>query len=320
VRFTSSGRVRLADDVRIIRAAPALFALIYPAIVWCGTAVSPVFLVAALVVPLAGVAGVHHTSTRYRRTRAVALAVVTAPALFSWLGGLLDFQTALPFHALAVWMPLWTALLGVAIAERASQPAFLTAPSSRLAVLHGASAVVVTLFVTAHLANHLAGLQSGEAHLAVMRTLRLVYRQPFVETLLLTAVAFQALSGLRLLAVKPVCAPGWPDTLQRASGAYLAVFLLSHLTAALRARHWRGIDTNWQWLTSDSMLTDPWSARLAPYYFLGIVAFGIHGGLGLRQVLRGHGVADGTASRVAVGAGLGALVVATLVLTGLLRA
>lgn len=100
-----------------------------------------------------------------------------------------------------------------------------------------------------------------------MGALRLAYRRPVVEAVLLGAVAFQVLSGLRLLAVKPVRALTWPDTMQRVSGAYLAVLFLSHLTAALRARHLRGVNTNWTWLTSDSMLTDAWSARLAPYYF-----------------------------------------------------
>jgi succinate dehydrogenase/fumarate reductase cytochrome b subunit len=138
--------------------------------------------------------------------------------------------------------------------------------------------------------NHLsAAWGGGERHIAMMTALRTVYRAAPVEAVLLTAVAFQSLSGLRLLRPHAGGERSWWTAAQTSSGAYLAVFFLSHLTAALRARWLRGIDTNWQWLTADSMLSDPWSARLAPYYFLAVVAFGAHAGLGLRYVLRERG-------------------------------
>lgn len=308
-----------AGEVRWLRVTPPLLALAYPAIIGAGTALSPLFLLIALVVPVAAVVVVRRTSARFPRARMVALAAVTAPALFSWLGGLLDFQTVLPVRAGTIWVPLWTALLVIAALESPAVERTPTAGASRLAFLHGVSASVVTLFVVAHLANHLAALAGGDMHIAVMGTLRLAYRQPWVETVLLMAFVFQASSGLRLLALKPVAAPSWPDTLQRASGAYLAMFLLSHLTAALRARHWRGTDTNWLWLTSDSLLTDPWSARLAPYYFLGVVAVGVHAGLGLGHVLRGHGVAETTAHGVSTAVTLVATVAAGLIMSALLR-
>jgi succinate dehydrogenase/fumarate reductase cytochrome b subunit len=310
----------MAPESRLVRTAPPLAALAYPGVVWCGTAVSPLFLVAALGVPLVGAVVARHTGERYPRSRAVAMAVVAAPPLFSWLGGLLDFQTSLPFHAISVWTVLWSALLAATLVEQPAEPTPARLDASRLAFAHGLSAVILTTFATAHIANHLAGLWGGDTHIAMMNAFRQVYRQPIVEAVLLGAVAFQAGSGLRLLAVKPVGERTWPDTLQRVSAVYLAVFLLSHLTAALRARHLRGVDTNWTWLTSDSMLTDPWSARLAPYYLLSILALGIHGGLGLRHVLLGHGVARATADRAALAAGLGALAASALVMTGLLRA
>lgn len=309
----------MMPDSRLVRTAPALAALAYPVVVWGGTAVSPLLLVAALGVPVVGAVVARHTSARHPWSRAVAVAAVTAPPLFSWLGGLLDFQTALPFHALGVWVPLWTTLLVVTVIEPSVEPRPARSDASRLAFAHGVSAAILTTYAVVHIANHLVGLWSGDAHIAVMAALRLVYRQPIVEAVLLGAVAFQMLSGLWLLAVKPVRALTWIDTLQRVSAAYMAVFFLSHLTAALRARHLRGVDTNWTWLTSDSMLTDPWSARLAPYYFLSIVALGVHGGLGLRHVLIGHGVAEVSANRVAMLVGLGAVAVSALVLTGLLR-
>jgi succinate dehydrogenase/fumarate reductase cytochrome b subunit len=227
----------------------------------------------------------------------VALLAVAAPPLYSWLGGLLDFQRTLAVDSLAVWYVLWTVLVLVAGNERSRSVTRLQPRPARLAFAHGCSAGVITLFVIAHLTNHLAAAWGGgERHIAMMAVLRTVYRAAPVETVLLTAVAFQALSGLLLLRPHVERARSWWTTAQTASGAYLAVFFLSHLTAALRARWLRGIDTNWRWLTADSMLTDPWSARLAPYYFLAVVAFGVHAGIGLRYVLCARGWAPAQAN------------------------
>ena len=153
-----------------------------------------------------------------------------------------------------------------------------------------------------------------------MAALRTAYRAGPVEAVLLAAVAFQALSGLRLLRPHAERGGSWWDTAQTASGAYLAVFFLSHLTAALRARWLRGIDTNWQWLTADSMLTDPWSARLAPYYFLAVVAFGVHAGLGLRYVVRARGWAPAYANLAGLVPPVVATVASVVIMAALLGA
>jgi hypothetical protein len=282
-----------------VRIAPALAALAYPSLVWAGPRVSPLFLALALVPSLVGVVVVHRSNREWPRTTGIALFTVAAPALYSWLGGLLDFQSTLPFHAHAVWYPLWTGLALVAGLERPRSSAFAPPRPSSLAFAHGCSALVLVSFGVAHLANHLAGLGGGDRHVAVMSALRTFYRAPLAEAVLLAAVAFQGASGVRLLrAHAERAASGW-TTAQLASGAYLGVFFLSHVTAVLKARWLRGIDTNWAWLTADSMLTDAWSARLAPYYALAVVAFGVHAGLGLRFVLRARAwhpkVADGGA-------------------------
>jgi hypothetical protein len=132
---------------------------------------------------------------------------------------------------------------------------------------------------------------------------------------------FQIGSGLVLLWRKlGQPAPSWLDTLRAASGAYLALFLLSHLSAVFRARFLRHIDTNWIWLTSDNFLMSDWSARLVPYYFLSIVAFGLHVGCALHRVLLGHEVKETSANRafsvIAWSAGAGAVII----MTGLISA
>jgi hypothetical protein len=304
---------------RFERAAPALAAIVYPTIIWAGPAVSPLFLAVALVVPAVGLVGVHRAGqSHHPGARAVALAVVAAPALYSWLGGLLDFQSVLPVHGLGVWYSMWAVLAVVAAGGAANTSVTARARPAGLAFAHGCSGAVIGVFAMAHVANHLAAWWGGERHIAVMTALRGIYRLPAVEAVLLAAVTFQVVTGLSLLRRHAARAGSWWDTAQVGSGAYLAGFFLSHLTAALRARWLRGVDTNWLWLTSDSMLTDPWSARLAPYYALGIVALGVHAGLGLRYVLRARGWSPAAADRAGIAVPATSAVASALVMTALL--
>jgi succinate dehydrogenase/fumarate reductase cytochrome b subunit len=277
-----SGRARIV--------IAALAALAYPGLLWCGVRLSPAFVVLSLAVPLLGVVAAGAPAAQRTPTAsAIAHAAVAAPPLFSLLGGWLDFQRAVPIGSLGVWLALWSTLVVVAARFRVPAAAATTPSSHRLAIAHGVSAAVVLLFVLPHLLNHLAGVLGGDAHLAMMTALRRGYRHPLVEPVLLGAVAFQVGSGLWLLRRKLARARGWLDTLQTASGAYLLVFLLSHVSAALRARL-RGADPNWHWLAGGELLTDPWSVRLVPYYFLSVIALGLHAGCGLCAVLRGHRV------------------------------
>jgi succinate dehydrogenase/fumarate reductase cytochrome b subunit len=307
---------------RPMRVLPPVAALAYPGLIWCGPALTPIFLGMALLVPWLGLLMAHRTGgvPLYPRSRRIAFAVVGAPPLFSLLGGLLDFQQWIPLGGLHVWIPLWTLLAWVAFAERPISRTTAVAHSDRLAVAHGISGVAITSFATAHLINHVGGLWSGARHIAIMTALRHVYRHPFVELVLLASIAFQVASGVRLLQRKLTRAGDWFDTLQIASAAYLAMFLVSHLTAVLRARYLRHVDTNWVWLTTDSLLTDPWSARLAPYYFLAVIALGVHGGAGIRKVMVGHGVSFRVANGIFYAVTGGAVVLSGLILTALLRA
>jgi len=307
-----SGRARVV--------VAALTALGYPGLLWCGVRLSPAFVVLSLAVPLLGVvAAGAPVAQRARTETAIAHLVVAAPPLFSALGGWLDFQRAVPIGSLGVWLALWSTLVVVAARSRA-HPATATTPAPhRLAIAHGISAAVIMLFALPHLVNHLAGVLGGDAHVAMMTELRRVYRHRLVEPVLLAAVAFQVGSGLWLLWRKLSLVRGWLDTLQTLSGAYLLIFFLSHVSAVLRARLLRGVDPNWTWLSGGELLTDPWSVRLAPYYFLAVIALGLHAACGLCAVLRGHRIAIRSTVIVAALGSLAAAVSA-LIMLGLFRA
>jgi hypothetical protein len=316
---------------RTYRTLPAIASLLYPGLVWCGPAVYPPLLLLSLLPTVLCLAAARRSGVmdRFPLASRVAHFGVGAPALFTFLGGWLDFQKALPFHhvgvwnSVGVWILLWTALALAVFLEHPSQsPERSPAHSrTRLAFVHGVSAILLVSFVLVHLLNHLLGAWSGSLHMAFMTAARVIYRSPLFEPVLVIFLLFQMGSGLVLLwrklgnSVTP-----WLDTLRTASGAYLALFLLSHLSAVFRARYLRHKDTDWIWLISDNLLLDDWSARLVPYYFLGIVAFGLHVGCALHGVLRGHEVKERLADRAfsiiawATGAG------AVIIMTGLISA
>jgi len=320
---TPLGRFQLTGSSRFTRTLPSLAALGYPGLIWCGTAVGPAFLLISLVVPLMGLLVGHNVDHhRYPRSRWIAFAAAGTPPLYSLLGGWLDFQHAMPFKGLHVWMLIWLVSVCIVFWERplhgqteASRPA----QRRRLAFAHGVSAVLIACFAAVHLANHVGGLWGGTAHIAIMHALRPVYRNPVVETVLLGSITFQVISGLLLLKRKLPHASNWIDSLQAASAIYLVLFFLSHLSAVLRARYLRHIDTNWTWLTADGLLTDPWSARLAPYYFLVVIALAVHGGAGVRTVMLAHGGTKQRADTTFYLVIAGALLLSASIMTALIR-
>ena len=297
-----------------VRVAPALVGLIYPALVWTVHALSPLALVLTLLAPTICLyaAFLLANGNQYRWATRVAYVGVGAPALYTFLGGWLDFQKWLPFRGNGVWVVLWCGLAVVTLVERPKAPDITVRPP-KLAFAHGISAALITAFAVFHLTNHLAGVFGGEAHMSVMLHLRLVYRLPPIEALLGVCVLFQVASGSVLLFQRTRrWAARWIEILQNASGAYLMLFFASHISAVLRARYLQHIDTNWLWLTADNLLTDPWSVRLVPYYFLGVLALAVHGACGLRFVLleRGHPkLAVRTFRATIVAGGLVALVI-----------
>jgi succinate dehydrogenase/fumarate reductase cytochrome b subunit len=304
----------------LLRVAAPAAALIYPSIIWCATTITPLFLAVALVVPVIGwhLAFRVPRLERYPRARRIALAAVGAPPLFTLLGGL-----PLPIRMPGMWILIWSGLALVALVERerARDPLPLEhARPERLAVAHGVVALPVILFTLAHLFNHALGIVSGELHIAVMQAMRRVYRTPAVEIALMACVAFQVMAGLWLTRAKLRRAAALPDTLQIAAGVYLAFFFASHLTAVFRARLLRNVDTNWTWLTGANLLTDAWSARLTPYYFLAVVAVGVHVACGIRYVMLGHGVPERVADRVCYGLIAVTVAVSAVIMTGLIGA
>ncbi len=138
--------------------------------------------------------------------------------------------------------------------------------------LHYYAGLTIAVFVGFHLLNHLSSLCGPETHIAMMNTMRVVYRHPLAETILFSAVLVQIGSGLRLFWQTRQTATTFYEKLHRWTGLYLAIFFLIHLSAVLGGRLVLHLDTNLYFGVA-GLNTFPFSLFFAPYYGLAIAAF-----------------------------------------------
>lgn len=178
--------------------------------------------------------------------------------------------------------------------------------------LHASSAALLGGYAAAHVANHLAGLAGIDAHVAVMRALRTVYRAPAVEAVLLAAAAFQAGSGLAMVARGWRGRRGVVAWVQAGSGAYLALFLSFHLGAVLAGRAALHLDTNF-YFAAAGLHAPAFRYFFAPYYFLAVLALFTHAGCALHWRVPEHRPRARLLA-VAIPAAIGSVVALLLVL------
>ncbi len=132
---------------------------------------------------------------------------------------------------------------------------------------------MVGTFTLAHISNHLAALGGIDAHIRTMTALRLIYRHPVGEAILLGAILLQVGSGLTGLR-SAWRRQGVPRG-QAVSGAVLAFFLLAHTTAILLGRVAWHLDTNF-FYGAAPLLSGWLPVWFVPYYAAGIIAVGVH--------------------------------------------
>jgi hypothetical protein len=138
--------------------------------------------------------------------------------------------------------------------------------------LHFVMGLSLTLFVGFHLINHLWSVFGPEAHIELMNAGRVVYRNVWVESILLMVVAVQIVSGLRLFRATRHSAINFFQKLHRWTGLYLALFFFIHLNAVLGGRLLLHLDTNFYFGVA-GLNTFPFNLFFVPYYGLAIVSF-----------------------------------------------
>jgi hypothetical protein len=187
----------------------------------------------------------------------------------------------------------------------------------RWRVVHGLTAALLSLYVLFHIINHLFGLVGPDAHAAVMKIGRVVYRSGVGEPLLVEAMLFQIGTGLYLAWRWSAAPQGFHRTYQVASGAYLSLFILGHMNSVfIYARRFLGIPTDWNFAIGapTGLIHDAWNIRLLPHYTLGVFFVLSHIASGLRVVLIAHGVDRRHADRFwGAGAALSAIVAAAII-------
>lgn len=255
------------------------------------------------------------------RARRLALLLVATPTLYCFVGVNL-YMLGSPVADAWFWTPAWllVALCASLVTPRASAGHTASASSPALRVAHGSAGLLVALFIGFHLFNHLFSLAGEESHARLMDWGRQFYRAPVVEALLVAALLFQVVSGLRLAWQWSARGGDFQRLFQLASGVFLAVFILGHLNAVfVFARTWAGIETDWAFATGapTGLIMDPWSIRLLPHYALGVFFILAHLVSGLRVVLLAHDVAQATANRIWWFGAAGAALVSLAIMLGM---
>ncbi len=227
-----------------------------------------------------------------------------APPLYTGIGVITRVLGIGPLDSL-IWLLLWLGLaLLVAATPAGALPRNLRLHGARAIAVHGSIALAVLLvFLAWHLGNHVLALWSPALHGWAMKRLETIYRAGVVEPLLIIGMALLVATGLRLAWRHTMLHGDGYRRLQTLTGFYLAAFVLSHLTAILVLARWQGhLDTGtWAYESNAPVgfLGNAWNPRLLPHYSLAVWAVVTHVGLGLRGVLRAHGVADRRANVVA---------------------
>ena len=239
-------------------------------------------LLLAFALPAAGLAillrGPDLATSSGRRLRLWAHLATLAPVI----------STALRVPRGLPQRPVWLALFGAALAislwrsRRGDTTTPLdVAPEPRPLVLelHRASAVIIVAFAALHFASHLSAAHSLALNTRVVDAVRLVYKQPPMEALLLMALPVQIGTGLWLFrAARDRALSRW-DRLQLASGLYLALFLAAHATAT--AYLFRDLSFRAASGARSGLFGDP---SFLAYYVLGPLAVFAHLACGTRSL------------------------------------
>jgi hypothetical protein len=256
------------------------------------------------------------------RAKRMALLVIAAPTLFTFLGVVL-YMLHDPVPDTWLWVACWAIALALLLRSDNDAPARAAARlvPVPLRVAHGVSALaLIMIFLALHIANHLMFPAGAETYDAVMKVFRHVYRTDILQPLVVALFLFQIGTGL-FFAWRLTAAP--TDrfrTFQIASGVYLAFYVLGHMDSVfIFARTYLGIDTGWGFATGapTGLVKDPWNIRLVPHYWLGAFFVLAHLAAGARAVIMAHGVSKAFADRFMVGGAVVAGIVATVIMLGM---
>lgn len=221
----------------------------------------------------------------------------------------------------AIWVAGWLAVgLMLHLRSEHTAPAEREQPIAWLRIVHGVTALaLLCAFLLGHLANHGLAIWSVELHNVALKTLRLWYRSEWIEPVLLTLLLIMMATGIPMALRHSRQRLDSFRVVQLATGAYVTVFICSHVTAVLDGRY-LGIETDWFFAAGPASLLDGTSllGRLIPHYLFGTLSLIVHVGCGLRIVLLQHGINPVLSNRALYAIASVGMVITVVIMTALL--
>jgi succinate dehydrogenase/fumarate reductase cytochrome b subunit len=187
----------------------------------------------------------------------------------------------------------------------------MPASTPRVLQVHRISALVLTLFVLAHVVNQALAFVSVPAYTAMRSVMRLASVQPASHALIVGAVLIQIVTGAAL-GMKHVRGGAFARNLQAVSGWCLAAFLLTHVFGPLLTSAAQTTATVAAAANQFDLLATPRSAAQLPFLLLGTASFLFHLGVYARLAALAY-LAEASVRRLSyVGALAGATVVVAM--------
>lgn len=156
--------------------------------------------------------------------------------------------------------------------------------------LHRASALLLSVFVLAHIGNHVAGAFGLETYFKYLTAVRAAYRSPVGEPILISLVAAQMITGLGLMIIsfqrpEPRKLLSWIELV--AAWLFL-LFITTHLASIAVTRFYFELETDFLWVAT-MMRPSPLQPFVIGFHFLGIVVVMTHMAIGFRYFLSAVG-------------------------------
>jgi succinate dehydrogenase/fumarate reductase cytochrome b subunit len=228
--------------------------------------------------PLLAVRALNRVSDSRFESRSARLLVLGA--LLAAIGPSLFLVVSRVDVSLSLNLGLWSWYGVIALASLATLLPWPTAnrPTPRLVSVHRLSALVLTVFVLAHVVNQALAFASVPAYAAMRSIMRLLSQQPVTYAVMVASVAVQIVSGVGM-GMQRVRAGAVARNLQAVSGWCLAAFLLVHVFSGLLIRQPQAATAVAPTAVQFNLLATPRAAATLPFLLLGVTAFLFHVGV-----------------------------------------
>ncbi|HEY1302503.1 MAG TPA: hypothetical protein VGF24_03080 [Vicinamibacterales bacterium] len=216
---------------------------------------------------------VSHSGASTRLLVSGALMAAISPALFLFVSRV-DASLALN---LGVWA--WYGALAIAALVAMVRWPDTSYSKEQLSHVHRLTAVLLTVFVLAHVINQALAFVSLSSYTAMRSVMRVASQQPATYALLVGAVVIQITTGAAV-SMRNVRSGSFARNLQTVSGWFLAAFLLMHVLSPVLFSPLTGVSTTAAASASQfNLLATPRSAAQLPFLLLGVAAFLFHVGV-----------------------------------------